>query len=373
MYRFLKKIKGIINYSPLSNINLKIALVTKEFERTNYGGAGIHVTHLFHALQSISTLSVQIISIHELQYQDYRGHANIDIFHCHTWYSFEAGMQFKELYQKKLLLTFHSVEKKRPWKINQVGEKKHLYICELEKRAAQLADGIIAVSHQCKQDIIDAYEISAHKIHVIYNGINPQMQIHPIDFLFLERWNIDIKKPSILIVNRISEQKDIKFLFESLENIHASWQILLCLNSPDDDNIYAFTKTKIQSLRKPMIWIDKFISQKNLSSLYQIADVFISTAKYEPYGLTTAEAIMHRCPVIARDAGGIQEIITQSRGGIVCSLNTSPQDFSKLVNSFLDKNTRETFQAQIDEEKLWHWDKVATETSNIYFNLLNHQ
>lgn len=357
---------------------MKIALVSKEFEKSNYGGAGIHVTHLFHALQAISNLHVQMISTQDLELSSIsntqnNNYAHIDIFHCHTWYSFEAGIQFKKTYQKKLILTFHSVEKKRPWKTQQIGMEKHLQICELEQKAAQIADKIIAVSHQCKQDIIEAYSISADKIHVIYNGIDPQMQIYPIDDEFLSAWNIDKKKPSILAVNRISEQKDIKFLFETLESIHPSWQILLCLNSPDDENIHRFTQEKIQHLREPVIWIDKFITQKNLSSLYQIAHVFISTAKYEPFGLTTAEAIMLRCPVIARDAGGIQEVIAETQGGIICPLDMTPLVFAKLINTFLDSKTREIFKARIQHENLWHWDKVATKTSNIYFNVLNHQ
>lgn len=354
---------------------MKIALLTKEFQESIYGGAGIHVHHLHQALQKSPNLSVKIIPITSEKKHEFTNNIaqDIDIIHCHTWYTFSAGIQIKTQFKKQLILTFHSVEKKRPWKINQVGLQKHLEICELEQSAAKMADGIIAVSHQCKQDIIECYGILENKIHVIYNGVDSNIIDNSIDQRFLDTWNIDTKKPSILVINRISHQKDIKFLFKCLEKVDEKWQMILCLNSPDDEQIANFTMAQIQKLRPPVIWIDRFISQNLLSSLYQIADVFISTALYEPFGLTTAEAILHHCPVIARDAGGIREIMTQANGGILCPLDMTTETFSRIIDSFLDKNTRKYYQERIQANELWLWDKVATETSKIYLNALKHQ
>ena len=47
--------------------------------------------------------------------------ANVDIVHCHTWYTHLAGCLLKQLQNVPLVLTTHSLEPHRPWKVEQLG------------------------------------------------------------------------------------------------------------------------------------------------------------------------------------------------------------------------------------------------------------
>ena len=47
--------------------------------------------------------------------------AGVDVVHCHTWYSHLAGCLVKQLGGAKLVLTTHSLEPHRPWKVEQLG------------------------------------------------------------------------------------------------------------------------------------------------------------------------------------------------------------------------------------------------------------
>ena len=47
--------------------------------------------------------------------------ADVDIVHCHTWYTHFAGCLAKQLQNVPLVLTTHSLEPHRPWKVEQLG------------------------------------------------------------------------------------------------------------------------------------------------------------------------------------------------------------------------------------------------------------
>ena len=48
-----------------------------------------------------------------------------DIVHCHTWYAHLAGCLARPLTGARLVLTTHSLEPHRPWKVEQLGSAYH--------------------------------------------------------------------------------------------------------------------------------------------------------------------------------------------------------------------------------------------------------
>jgi hypothetical protein len=78
--------------------------------------------------------------------------ADIDIVHCHTWYTHFAGCLVKQLQGVPLVLTTHSLEPHRPWKVEQLGTAYHASTW-IERTAYQNADGVVAVSEAMKHDV----------------------------------------------------------------------------------------------------------------------------------------------------------------------------------------------------------------------------
>ncbi|SON53124.1 glycosyltransferase [Vibrio tapetis] len=64
-------------------------------------------------------------------------------------------------------------------------------------------------------------------------------------------------------------------------------------------------------------------------------DAFISAARSEAFGLVVAEAGMARLPILAPDTGGIPEIITDGKTGILYS-NNDDADLTNAITRFLD-------------------------------------
>src|SRR5690606_5545049 len=218
---------------------MRISFFTNEYPPNVYGGAGVHVEYLSRELARLEDGAHQIDVFSfgeqdeqkgnlrvrgirapaELTAQDPR-HARLldalmrdlamvgavespDIVHCPTWYSHLAGCLARPLTGAKLVLTTHSLEPHRPWKVEQLGSAYHATTW-IEKTAYQNADGVIAVSEAMKDDVQELYGVPAERIRVIHNGIDPDEYRPQLSPELLRRRGIDPDLPIILFVGRIT-------------------------------------------------------------------------------------------------------------------------------------------------------------------------
>ena len=77
---------------------------------------------------------------------------DVDVVHCHTWYTHLAGCLVKQLTGARLVLTTHSLEPHRPWKVEQLGTAYNASSW-VERTAYENADGVIAVSASMREDV----------------------------------------------------------------------------------------------------------------------------------------------------------------------------------------------------------------------------
>ena len=94
-----------------------------------------------------------------------------DLVHCHTWYTDMAGLLAAKLWGVPYVLTIHSLEPLRPWKVEQLGNGYHLSAW-MERTAIEAADAVIAVSKETRADVLRLFDVAPEKVHVIHNGID---------------------------------------------------------------------------------------------------------------------------------------------------------------------------------------------------------
>ena len=160
----------------------KVALFTNEYPPNVYGGAGVHVEYLSRALSEfvqveVRTFGTQDTSETNLRVRGYLGWDEVrhntdprftgaldalsrslamskdrfdaDVVHCHTWYTDLAGFLAKQLWSVPLVVTIHSLEPLRPWKVEQLGNAYHLSSW-MERTGIEQADAVIAVSAETR-------------------------------------------------------------------------------------------------------------------------------------------------------------------------------------------------------------------------------
>ena len=399
---------------------MKVLFYTREFPPYVYGGAGVHVEYLATELAKLMKVDVRCfgdqdvktesLSVKGFQYDNPNfDNANdklkavlqtlstciqmnseeidADIVHCHTWYAHFAGIVAKLCYGIPLVITTHSLEPLRPWKREQLG-RGYDASSWIEKTAIEMADAIIAVSNETKDDVLKYFNVEEEKISVIYNGINLEEYIVTNETSTLARFGIDKSKPYVLFVGRITKQKGIIHLVNAIKYIDADIQIVLCAGAPDTPEIAKEMEENVNLVKRTrdnVIWIDEMLPKKEVIQLYSHADVFCCPSIYEPFGIINIEAMACNTAVVASAVGGIKEVVVDGETGILVHLeqqNTAPfepinpdkfsKDLAYEINKLIhNKPLREkmAINGRQRVENHFDWTAIAKQVESLYKSL----
>jgi len=399
---------------------MKVLFFTREFPPYVYGGAGVHVEYL--AAELAKLMQVEVRSFGDQD--DEKGNLKVkgipfdnpifdnsndklkavlktlstnvqmniedidaDIVHCHTWYAHFAGIMAKLCYGTPLVITTHSLEPLRPWKREQLG-KGYDASSWIEKTAIEMADAIIAVSNETKEDVLQYFNVAEAKIKVIYNGINLDEYVVTNETSTLEKYDIDITKPYVLFVGRITRQKGIIHLVNAIKYIDPETQIVLCAGAPDTPEIGKEMEDSVNAVKQTrdhVIWIDTMLAKQEVIQLYSHADVFCCPSIYEPFGIINIEAMACQTAVVASAVGGIKEVVVDGDTGILIPLEQqdvapfeplNPDKFAKDLAAGINKliNDKELRDAMAVKgrkrvEESFDWIAIAKQVEALYKSL----
>ncbi|MGB3590338.1 MAG: glycogen synthase [Nonlabens sp.] len=396
---------------------MKVLFYTKEFPPEVYGGAGVHAEYLAANLKKYVEVEVRSFGKQEtreeqLNVQGYRSNQEIvdgapdqlkgllqtlltnvrmniapvdaSIVHCHTWYSNFAGILAKLCYGTPLIVTTHSLEPLRPWKREQLG-RGYDASSWIEKTAIEMADGIIAVSEETREDVLNNFDVDSSKVNVIYNGIDLKHYVKKKRTATLEEYGIEPDKPFVLFVGRITRQKGIIHLVNAIKHIDAGTQVVLCAGAPDTAAIGKEMETAVNEIKKDrdnVIWIAEMLEKEQVIELYSHATVFCCPSIYEPFGIINIEAMACECPVVASAVGGIKEVVIPGETGILIPLEqqneapfepVDPEQFARDLASGINQITANPAQAdkmgaagRKRVEDHFDWDAIALQTKELY-------
>ncbi len=400
---------------------MKALFYTREFPPYVYGGAGVHVEYLADELSKLMDLEVRCfgdqnsnegsLSVKGFPFEDgvFKGaddklksvfktlstslHMNADVVdadvvHCHTWYAHFAGIVSKLCYGTPLVITTHSLEPLRPWKREQLG-RGYDASSWVEKTAIEMADALIAVSEETKEDVIKHFNVDENKVKVIYNGINLQQYVQTSESSTLDEYKVDKNKPYVLFVGRITRQKGIIHLVNAIKYIDPDTQIVLCAGAPDTPEIGKEMESAVNEVKKSrdnVIWIDKMVTKEEIIQLYSHADVFCCPSIYEPFGIINIEAMACNTAVVASAVGGIKEVVVDGETGILVPLEQqteapfepiNPDKFSRDLAEGINKvisneALRETMakNGRKRVEDYFDWVAIAKQVEELYKTLL---
>lgn len=406
---------------------MKTLFLTNEYPPTIYGGAGVHVDYLSRELAQLMDVEVRCYGkepreprldtpslkatgygldnsgytapkqLHSVFGALQRGldwnteSIDADVVHLHTWYTHFAGIAAKLNYGIPMVLTVHSLEPLRPWKREQLGGG-YDFSCWVEKTAIEMADAVIAVSHETKMDIMRLFNVPKDRIHIIYNGIDLD-EYHKVTTTgALEKYGIDPSQPYVLFVGRITRQKGIIHLVNAIKHLAPGFQIVLCAGAPDTPEIAAEMKAAVaaaQAIRPGIHWIEQMVTTPEKIELYSHAAVFCCPSIYEPFGIINLEAMACEVPVVASAVGGIKEVVLPGETGWLVPLaqmdespfdpihpETFSRDLALRINDLMaDPAARAEFgkAGRARAEELFSWKAIAAQTRDLYASLLARQ
>ncbi|MFV9504713.1 MAG: glycogen synthase [Oscillochloridaceae bacterium umkhey_bin13] len=398
----------------------KVALFTNEFPPNVYGGAGVHVEYLSRAMSKLVPVEVrcfgeQMVDDPALKVRGYqqleavkhntdrrfvgavdafqrslmmaKDTLDADVAHCHTWYTDMAALIASKLWGIPYVLTVHSLEPLRPWKVEQLGNAYHLSSW-MERTAIEQANAVIAVSQETRDDILRLFTIDPARVHVIYNGIDLDEYRQVTTTATLERYGIDPNRPFVLFVGRITRQKGIIHLVNAIPHIDPNVQVVLCAGAPDTAEIGQEMEERVAAVsanRPGVIWIREMLPRPEVIELYSQATVFCCPSVYEPFGIINLEAMACETAVVASAVGGIKEVVVPEETGLLVDPKLREGSFDPIdpaafsaelaaainrVTADPDLQTRFGQAGRRRVEAHFSWDVIAQQTVELYRSLL---
>lgn len=189
------------------------------------------------------------------------------------------------------------------------------------------ADEVIVVGEQLKEDVIQQFDISMHKVSVISMGVDPTVfHVMPQE-LSREALEVSKEETMILYVGNIIREKGILELIEAYKQILYSNErlSLYLVGSQKDEQFVTEVQDRITNLSRVHL-IDPQ-PQGKLAKWMSAADVFVLPSYHEGFGLVALEAMAVGVPVVGTNVGGIPFLLKEDAGILV-----EPQDSKSLAD-----------------------------------------
>ena len=386
---------------PSTTGKLRVALLTREYPPEVYGGAGVHVTYLARELAPLVDLTVhcqgadrpdavahrpwdlladanqalQVISTDlSMAAAVGPGMNSAQLLHSHTWYANLAGHLAAMLYDIPHVMTMHSLEALRPWKAEQLGGG-YTVSSWCERVAAASAAAVVAVSDGMRADIMAAYpEIPAERIRVIRNGIDTAEYRPDPNTDVLERYGIDLARPYVIFVGRITRQKGVPVLLRAASGLIPEAQLVLLAGAADTQEQLAEVTELVDGLRATrsgVFWIPEMLPKHDVIQLLTHATVFAIPSIYEPLGIVNLEAMACGTAVVGSRTGGIPEVVADGETGLLVPAG-EPEPLAAALNTLLSDPDRAATMGQAGRKRTvaeFGWPAIAAQTADLYAEL----
>jgi glycosyltransferase involved in cell wall biosynthesis len=185
------------------------------------------------------------------------------------------------------------------WIDRRLYTKKYLHSCAI-------ADKIIAISEQTKEDLINIAHVDERKIEVVYQGCSPMfLQKVGSEEMLQVKQKYNLPAQYLLNVGAIEARKNQDLIIQAL--IAGKLDIPLVIVGQPTEHIHNL-KTLISKagIESKVIFLHG-VGRVDLPAIYQGCSVFVFPSLYEGFGIPIIEAMNSGVPVIAAQNSGLVE------------------------------------------------------------------
>jgi glycosyltransferase involved in cell wall biosynthesis len=214
----------------------------------------------------------------------------------------------------------------------------------------------IAISEWTKKEAMRYWRLTAAQITVIHLGSFTIPKI--------PRAHFGSKK--IITVSDISPRKNHLRLIKAFELVHQNnlnndAELMIVGQLRKDIPEFESTLRDIQRRNKDIkITLAGYLTDSEILSLYEEADVFVYPSLYEGFGLPVLEAMACGCPVIASNVSSLPEVVGEA-GLLVDPYNV--EALARAISTVLDDDElkREMSRKGIAQAQKFSWAKAGAE------------
>jgi glycosyltransferase involved in cell wall biosynthesis len=392
---------------------MRVAFVTFEYPPFIIGGAGVHALHI---TEELAKLGNQVVVFTPAIGSDSTEHpldANLQIWHVPVrevipfralqfWINLPGEIKKAEREQKfdvihinglsywflprrlsaaPHVLTVHHLVRDAAENIGlslssrmkDLSGENGFLIPQIERRALESVDMVVAVSNYTKDRILQTYSIPSEMVDVVYNGVKFDGYTFTREELDETRKQMGLPDlPVILFVGRVDDpRKGLDVLIQAFRKVLDEVDATLLVVGKGD-------LTTARSLAGPAldrIVFTGFVDDITLKKCYALCDLYACPSRLEGFGLTILEAFAAGKPVVATKVGAIPELVHDGQNGILVPPDNVTAMATAIVLILQDSQSYEQVGRgnAIYLGDTFSWAEAAGKTGRLYLQLRSFQ
>lgn len=171
--------------------------------------------------------------------------------------------------------------------------------------ACKMADTIIAISEQTRDDIMDFFKIEPGRIEVLYQGCDP-LFFRKVDREAKDRIRKKYQLPDefMLTVGTIEKRKNQWGIIKAMNERKIDFPLVI-IGKPTA--YFEDLKKYIEKYRVKNVFLLNYVPGDELPGFYQMAKLFLYPSFFEGFGIPIIEALAAGVPVITSKGGCFHE------------------------------------------------------------------
>ncbi len=338
----------------------------KRFDQHGVRGSGFYYSHLFNSL---------LENFPEDHFYEFKGGKltiKPDAIHIPFFEPFFLSLPLKK--KAKTVVTVHDlipILYPDHFPSGLAGSTKWFF----QKNLLLKMDKIITDSDSSKKDIVNLIGVNPEKVSVVYLAADKifkrEIISDKVKFDFIKRHNLPRK--FFVYVGDVTWNKNLINITEAVKLSGVNCVFVgksLVDNDFDKGNKWNRDRVLIKDAlaTSKNCFLTGFLSNEDLSLIYNLATALIMPSFYEGFGLPVLEAMQSGCPVITSKEGSLPEI-TQNAAFYVNPIDVG--DLKKAIQ-VLEKNNdvrNSLIEKGFRVSKKFSWASTADKMMSIYRSL----
>lgn len=299
--------------------------------------------HYYRPKQFFKSTRASVLNVHRRILLPPLMSGRAEIFHA-------LNQRMERRAAKRVLVTFHDLfvltadYSSADFKARFAGQAR---------RAAELADGIIAVSQFTANQVNQLLRIDPSRIRVVPHGVH-------LPKISLSRQ----REKMVLFVGALQSRKNLIRLVNAFESLPGEWKLVLAGSANGYrageilDQIHA-------SRCRDRITVAGYVARKELEQLYSRASIFAFPSLEEGFGIPILEAMAYGIPVLTSNSSSLTEVAGEA------AITVDPTCSEAIAEALRQLAWDEDMRTQLAEKgriraAQFPWERSVRETHAVY-------